>query len=149
MDYQGAIRPDHLAEFWPQIRGLLAPAVEQCHGEFEVEDIPGLVDSGRMILFVSIEGERRLTRVVACEVVEYPRMKVLHVTFAAGRGAGELLPYLQDFAKFCGATCLQTSGSGAVSRLLRRLLGAAVVYEISRLEIPPDESKPSSSLPGA
>lgn len=129
--------PHEVIDRWPQLRALLAGAVEEGHGELEVDDILRLATGGRMFVFV-LRGEADIAAVTV-EFVDYPRHRAMVVGFGGGRGAAphadHIAQVLRGFARRAGAQRLITYVKNpAMARFHERFFGATRAYTVMELD---------------
>lgn len=128
------LTPPEVVERWEALRALLEPAVAQCRGECEVDDLRRLVIQCRMFIFV-LERGAALSAVVAVEFATYPQQVVMLVAYAGGRGLAAHAPLvaasLRAFAAKAGAARICAwVGSPAHQRFFARFFGATPAYTV-------------------
>lgn len=105
---------------------------EAVKGEFTVEDLKRMARAGRVLVGIA-ERDGEPVMAAAVELVRYPRMTALNVMALGGTGLAEVsarfFDELKEFARSCGATRIEASGSKPMARLLRKLLDFQPIYE--------------------
>ena len=128
------LRPQEVTERWPEISGLLERAIEYCHGDLELDDIKVLMDDGKAFILL-LEKDGRACLASACEVIEYPRRRVLNVIATAGERldlvTGPFWHLVADIGRQLGAQSVRGSVRSSMQRLYRRIApDATVAYNI-------------------
>lgn len=103
------------------LRAMLQRAVKHNRGEMTVDDLPGLINEGRMGVMVDQADNPKLA--LAFEIIVYPRRRLLHVAFAAGRGLRQLFDdpaALTSIATLFGANAVSCHCRPAMARYLKR-----------------------------
>lgn len=115
--------PDQVDACWPVIRKLLAPAIEHCNGEFEVDDLLEMVVEGHAFVVVLLGEGIELAAV--CECLKYPRKTVLNVLVLGGKNldivAMKFWPRVAEVAKVLGASSVRGAVRPAMERYYRRI----------------------------
>lgn len=125
---------------WPQLRPLLEQAVASARGEITVDDVLDLVAKDRMRVSVLRDEADAIELAIATEIITYPRMRVLNIAFAGGRGAKEVvdrhIAELEALAREAGADRLRCFCRPSVARLLKRIAPRTVdAYTVLEREI--------------
>lgn len=126
------LRPEEVIENWPTLSQLLEPAVAQCNGEMEVDDVLNAILNGRTFLFALIEDET-ITFAITADFKVYPRKTVMFVGFAGGKHgaqyAEEIWATLARFGAKAGAVSMQAfCENPAMVRYHQRFTGAQRKY---------------------
>lgn len=137
------LNPEQVYEQWWQLSELLKPAVDCGHGELKVTDILELVDKRKM--FIAVMRERdgdEIAVALACEIVKYPRMTALHVSYVGGKPLAltrgkSLYSALEGVAKTLECSMIQGLCGPAQTRYFSRVFGLKPVYTVLRKEVSP------------
>lgn len=81
-DYTG-ISHSTLPHIWEYVAPLLERALAHAHGEYELEDLRQLIQSGHMQLWIA-STTTELRGVVVTELLTYPQKRVCHFVFVSG-----------------------------------------------------------------
>lgn len=119
-------------------RPLLQPVVDQAaRGEFTVDDIARMTQTGRVITAVVEQGGAAVLA-MAFEFVHYPGTTAVNILALGGRGvdavAAEFWQTFKDWCRSAGATVIEASCSDAMARLLGRYEFKSV-YRVVRAEL--------------
>ena len=131
--------PAEVNSSWPQIAELLKPAIKFCNGEFEADDLLAMVNEGRaFVMALEQAGVIRLASV--CEVLVFPKKKVLNVIAVAGsRLDVALLVFwekIEDVARTLEVDSIRGAVRPAMQRYYRRIAPeATIAYAILERKI--------------
>jgi hypothetical protein len=107
------VPPEYGVQVWPKVRGYIARAVEHSGGRFTPEDVLESVVDGTYQLWIAFEGQD-VVGVTATFFTEYPRCKVLTVTFTGGERLREwshlMLNTLRAWGKDHGCDRIESVG---------------------------------------
>ena len=121
------LMPHDVIEQWPQLRNLLAPAVEYAGDELDVDDIRSMVLAGQMFVFADD------AFAVTCQFEQYPRSTSMFVGFGGGKvpDRGDVAEKLIAFAHKGGASSIRTyCKNPAMTRYYRRWFGLQPTYTV-------------------
>lgn len=111
---------------------LQRAVIEAVKGEFSLDDLKAMSAIGRVLIGVA-ERDGVPIMAAAVELARYPRMTALNVMALGGSGLAEVserfFDELKAFARSCGASRIEASGSKPMVRLLRKLLDFQPIYE--------------------
>lgn len=119
--------PHEVIDRWPELSARLAHAIEMGNGECALDDILKLVLSGRMFVFADNDF------VLTAEFTTYPQKTVMVVGFGSGEVKNRhfIGDVLQDFARKCGASSIQTfCRNPAMIRYYRRWFQLDPIYTV-------------------
>lgn len=130
--------PEDIYPKWELLEPLFEKAVAKAvHGEFTAQQLLQMALS-KTGLLAYIEDDSGILMALAMELKRYPCMTTLNVMAMAGRRMGTLFaahsPEIADFARSCGVTHFEASGSKALARMLRGC-GWHFEYETVRFKL--------------
>lgn len=73
-----------LDPLWPRLAPLIEQARAYSCGEYELEDVRALVAAQKGQLW-GVVGEEGIAGAIVTKIIEYPRVRALHVLYLAGR----------------------------------------------------------------
>jgi hypothetical protein len=110
---------EHVADVWPNIKELIASAVEEAHGRASVEQTYNDLLEASQILWIAFNNDDPEKHIVGCctiRIIEYPSGKYISALMGAGdKGEGRewifnMLDVLRGFGEEFG--CIGTEISG-------------------------------------
>ncbi|WP_299077064.1 hypothetical protein [uncultured Paraglaciecola sp.] len=123
--------PQLIESFWPLAAPLLSRCVNRAmHGEYQVEDLKVMVETGRAVAFVitndptGTHPHRDAVLAWIVEPVAYPRMTGVNIVALGGTSFGEVQRKFFDMFKgwafMNGAKTIEASVSPAMARMLAK-----------------------------
>lgn len=133
------LKPQEVAQRWPELRRLLQKAVSHGEGELEVDDIKDMVLQNRMCVLV-LEDEGVVDLALAAEVTKYPRKNVLNISYVGGKNgrvvARKHYLSLEQIGRLFGCSAVQCYCRPAVARYLKQLFpDVRAAYLVMRRDI--------------
>lgn len=135
MDYSQFVDECGAEKWWvPYFKkheNLLLDALEYCGGTHNLEDVAMALHKDNMLLWPAHES------VLVTEVVQYPRIKTLHVFLGAGKmeEIKEMLPYVFKSAKEQGCQRVTSTGRRGWDRALNKIINCKPTHYWLSLEI--------------
>lgn len=127
--------PELLARKFAIAAPLLEPVITQAaHGEFTVEDLRKLNESGKAITAL-VESDGKPLMAMVFEFVHYPKMMAVNIMALGGQCLDEAATQFWDgfrgWCKEAGAVAIEASCSPAMTRLLSKY-GFTTTYQLVR-----------------
>ena len=117
------IPPDKVKVFWPRVEARIEAALETSAGRFSASDILREIERGTQSLWVIAEGATVLAGFTS-KVYQVPKGRVCSVEWLGGDGMDEwldgLVSVMEQYARTCGCSRIETHGRRGCGRLLRR-----------------------------
>lgn len=125
-------------QHWWAVAKLIEPVVKTAaRGEFDLEDLAGMVEDQRAFAAIAMEDNTPLMGMVF-EFCHYPRKTTVNVMALGGRDLASValgfLPQFLDWARQAGASAIEAAASPAMTRLLRTV-GMVHTYDLLRLDL--------------
>ena len=134
----GLLTAEQVKEAWHVIEPILARAFKHGHGELTIEDVPPMIESGRLHAFVMFE-KWQIVTVMLVEIEVHPHKRILNITALAGSKLATMLDLFRDriikFAHDNNATRITARCRPAAARLFNRLGGSKTIYVCIAKEI--------------
>lgn len=109
---------------WDAVLPLLEPALAECHGEFDAEQLKIMLNKRKMSLLVYDVSDKSSSAACVFEVVHYPGKTVLRIVLLAGsaeNGAvSAWMEQVEPFGRQLGATEMEAWCGDAQARHFRR-----------------------------
>lgn len=102
-----AVSPQSVPLYWPDVRHLLARALDEGRGRFTLDRIEADLTAGRKRLWVVLSGERLAAAVVTC-VTDFPAKRVCTILLCGGEDVdswvSRVLAAIEEYARWeeCG-----------------------------------------------
>lgn len=127
--------PELISLHWWSVMRLIDPVVHQAaRGEFTLQDLTAMVESGRAFAAIALDDEKPVLAMVF-EFRHYPSKMTLNVMALGGRDlagvAVSFWPQFLEWAKESGASEIEACTSPAMTRALTGL-GFQHTYDIVR-----------------
>lgn len=112
----------HTAQMWPQIEKYVQSAMEYGHGDYTLDQIRLLINTGQWLLMVAIDEEGLVHGAAASSFLNYPNSRVAFITFIGGKliSNQETFKQMSDILKQHGATKIQGMARPSIARLWKR-----------------------------
>jgi hypothetical protein len=107
---------------WPQIEKYVSSAIEYGHGDYTIDQIRLLINTGQWLLMVAIDEEGTVHGAAASSFLNYPNSRVAFITFIGGKliSNQETFKQMSDILKQHGATKIQGMARPSIARLWKR-----------------------------
>jgi hypothetical protein len=107
---------------WPQIEKYVQSAMEYGHGDYTLDQIRLLINTGQWLLMVAIDEEGLVHGAAASSFLNYPNSRVAFITFIGGKliSNQETFKQMSDILKQHGATKIQGMARPSIARLWKR-----------------------------
>jgi len=128
------IDPNHLDAVWPQVSDQLLRALKTNKGEETLDQVRLQIVQGRYNLLVYTGDNAVVETVVVAEFLNYPNARIVHVAYAAKSLSKDGLEAFKEWAKWHGASQVQTFCADAQARLFKRY-GFTDTYHVMRVAI--------------
>lgn len=131
-----AIHPDYIQQAWPQVSGLLAPALEHSGGEYTVEQLRVLLVRGEQVL-LAISVDNQIIGAACVEFCNFPNDRIAYITAIGGRriALDSLMAELKSWCANQGCTKIRGAARESVARLWRQKFNAVERYRIVEVAI--------------
>jgi hypothetical protein len=107
---------------WPQIEKYVLSAMEYSHGDYTIDQIRLLINTGQWLLMVAIDEQGEVHGAAASSFLNYPNSRVAFITFIGGKliSNQETFKQMSDILKQHGATKIQGMARPSIARLWKR-----------------------------
>jgi hypothetical protein len=107
---------------WPQIEKYVLSAMEYGHGDYTIDQIRLLINTGQWLLMVALDEEGEVHGAAASSFLNYPNSRVAFITFIGGKliSNQETFKQMSDILKQHGATKIQGMARPSIARLWKR-----------------------------
>jgi hypothetical protein len=107
---------------WPQIEKYVLSAMEYGHGDYTLDQIKLLINTGQWLLMVALDEEGEVHGAAASSFLNYPNSRVAFITFIGGKliSNQETFKQMSDILKQHGATKIQGMARPSIARLWKR-----------------------------
>jgi hypothetical protein len=107
---------------WPQIEKYVLSAMEYSHGDYTIDQIRLLINTGQWLLMVAIDEQGEIHGAAASSFLNYPNSRVAFITFIGGKliSNQETFRQMSDILKQHGATKIQGMARPSIARLWKR-----------------------------
>lgn len=112
----------HTAQMWPQIEKYVLSAMEYSHGDYTIDQIRLLINTGQWLLMVAVDEQGEVHGAAASSFLNYPNSRVAFITFIGGKliSNQETFKQMSDILKQHGATKIQGMARPSIARLWKR-----------------------------
>lgn len=119
-----AVPPEEVNSIWPEIRGLLAPAVKRSGGRVTLLTLLGALRERRSLLWLTYPEDRRVRAAFVTRIAQYPARRLVSVDFAGGEAMDEWVNDVQAtfrrYAADAGCSGVEMSGRAGWGKVLGR-----------------------------
>lgn len=112
----------HTAQMWPRIEKYVLSAMEYSHGDYTIDQIRLLINTGQWLLMVAVDEQGEVHGAAASSFLNYPNSRVAFITFIGGKliSNQETFKQMSDILKQHGATKIQGMARPSIARLWKR-----------------------------
>jgi len=112
----------HTAQMWPRIEKYVQSAMEYSHGDYTIDQIRLLINTGQWLLMVAVDEQGEVHGAAASSFLNYPNSRVAFITFIGGKliSNQETFKQMSDILKQHGATKIQGMARPSIARLWKR-----------------------------
>lgn len=113
----------YVQQVWPQVAPLLEAALAHSTGEYNVDQLRGLVASGQQQLMVATDAAGAICGAMTIAFEMFPNEYIAFITATGGRGiiTQDHFNQLSAWCKDRGATRIRTACRPEAARLFRRV----------------------------
>jgi hypothetical protein len=107
---------------WPQIEKYVQSAMQYSMGDYTIDQIRLLINTGQWLLMVAIDEQGEIHGAAASSFINYPNSRVAFITFIGGKliSNQETFKQMSDILKEYGATKIQGMARPSIARLWKR-----------------------------
>ena len=112
----------HTAQMWPKIEKYVQSAMEHSHGDYTIDQIRLLINTGQWLLMVAVDEQGEVHGAAASSFLNYPNSRVAFITFIGGKliSNQETFKQMSDILGQHGATKIQGMARPSIARLWKR-----------------------------
>ena len=112
----------HTAQMWPRIEKYVQSAMEHSHGDYTIDQIRLLINTGQWLLMVAVDEQGEVHGAAASSFLNYPNSRVAFITFIGGKliSNQETFKQMSDILEQHGATKIQGMARPSIARLWKR-----------------------------
>jgi len=112
----------HTAQMWPRIEKYVQSAMKHSQGDYTIDQIRLLVNTGQWLLMVAIDEQGEVHGAATSSFLNYPNSRVAFITFIGGKliSNQETFKQMSDILKQHGATKIQGMARPSIARLWKR-----------------------------
>ena len=125
------VNPNYVCQMWPQVNSMLEKALEFSGGEYNIDQLKGMLATGNKTLLVASDNEV-IKGAAAIDLIRYPNDFICFVMAIGGKmiTSPDMFNQLSDWAKSQGCTKIQGAARESVERLWRQKFGFSERYRI-------------------
>ena len=118
------VPPDVVPTIWSEVQPLIDKALTRSDEAYNSEDYLNLLLSEECMLWLGIEDDE-IKIILICEVVEYPRTKILQIHIMATKSGHDFeswrsyLNSVEDFGRDNGCTLIEVTVPKGLARTLK------------------------------
>jgi hypothetical protein len=107
---------------WPKIEKYVQSAMEHSHGDYTIDQIRLLINTGQWLLMVAVDEQGEVHGAAASSFLNYPNSRVAFITFIGGKliSNQETFKQMSDILGQHGATKIQGMARPSIARLWKR-----------------------------
>jgi len=107
---------------WPRIEKYVQSAMKHSQGDYTIDQIRLLVNTGQWLLMVAIDEQGEVHGAATSSFLNYPNSRVAFITFIGGKliSNQETFKQMSDILKQHGATKIQGMARPSIARLWKR-----------------------------
>ena len=126
------ISPNYICQHWAQVEPFLRNALTHSAGEYDVQQLKGMLVRGEQILLVFVDDDRNIYGALTVVFENFPNDRIAFVTSLGGRGVTtpEHWNAFEDWCRHNGATKTRGATEGAAIRLWRQKFGMKPCYTL-------------------
>ena len=118
------IPPKVVPDLWFEVQPLIDKALDRSDEAYNSEDYLNLILKGECMLWIGTDG-KEIKSALICEVVEYPRTKILQIHIWATKSGYDYEPWMkyfnsiEDFGRDNGCTLIEVKVRKRLARKLK------------------------------
>jgi hypothetical protein len=107
---------------WPKIEKYVQSAMQFSMGDYTIDQIRLLINTGQWLLMVAIDEQGEIHGAAASSFINYPNSRVAFITFIGGKliSNQETFKQMSDILGQHGATKIQGMARPSIARLWKR-----------------------------
>jgi hypothetical protein len=107
---------------WPQIEKYVQSAMQYSMGDYTIDQIRLLINTGQWLLMIAIDEQGEVHGAATSSFINYPNSRVAFITFIGGKliSNQETFKQMSDILKQHGATKIQGMARPSIARLWKR-----------------------------
>ena len=108
------IPPKVVPDLWFEVQPLIDKALDRSDEAYNSEDYLNLILKGECMLWIGTDG-KEIKSALICEVVEYPRTKILQIHIWATKSGHDYEPWMElfdsieDYGRENGCSCIEVT----------------------------------------
>jgi len=113
---------EYCAQAWEKIEGYVQTAMQYSHGDYTIDQIRLLINTGQWLLLVGIDEQGEIHGMATSSFINYPNSRVAFITCISGKliSNQETFKQMSDILKSRGATKIQGMARPSIARLWKR-----------------------------
>lgn len=107
---------------WPKIEKYVQSAMQYSMGDYTIDQIRLLINTGQWLLMVAIDEQGEIHGAATSSFINYPNSRVAFITFIGGKliSNQETFKQMSDILRQHGATKIQGMARPSIARLWKR-----------------------------
>jgi hypothetical protein len=112
----------HTAQMWPRIEKYIQEAMKYGYGDYTIDQIRLLINTGQWLLMVVLDEEGEVHGMATSSFINYPNSRVAFITCISGKliSNQETFKQMSDILRQHGATKIQGMARPSIARLWKR-----------------------------